>query len=126
MRVKHHFLDNNGLIEDMKDSERRRKEMNPWVEEERQIFLEKYLQFPKRFRKIAEYLPNKTTGDVIAFYYLNKRALNLKKKLREHCTQPFPYYFLCSCFDCVMSYFRSGVIAASYIGRTDRVRACAP
>lgn len=83
-RLKQHFLDNNGVIEDMKEAERRRKDANPWVEEERRIFLEKYLQFPKRFRKIAEFLPNKTTGDVIAFYYLNKRALNLKKKLREH------------------------------------------
>ena len=58
------------------------------------MFLEKYLQFPKRFRKIAEYLPNKTTGDVIAFYYLNKRALNLKKKLREHRTLSCDFNFI--------------------------------
>ncbi len=37
------FVDNNGLIEDAMLMERERKMTNPWTEQEKQIFLEKYV-----------------------------------------------------------------------------------
>lgn len=47
------------------------------------MLLPRYLQSPKNFRRIAEFLPNKTVNDVINYYYVNKRKLNLKKLVRE-------------------------------------------
>lgn len=54
------FLNSNGFIADPKEEERARKEVNPWTEEEKQIFERKYLKHPKQFAKVAQYLPNKT------------------------------------------------------------------
>jgi len=77
------FRDSNGLIEDPLQVERDRKLMNPWTDEEKLIFLKKFLRYPKNFVKISTYLKKKTTADVISYYYLNKKTLDLKKLLRE-------------------------------------------
>jgi len=77
------FIDNNGLVQDPMTLERERKGQNPWTEEEKSIFFHRYLQFPKCFSKIATFLENKNTQDVICYYYMNKKTLDLKKALRE-------------------------------------------
>jgi len=55
-----------------------------WNDVERCIFLDKFLQFPKDFKRIASYLSNKTTEDVIAFYYDTKKQCDYKSYLSEH------------------------------------------
>jgi hypothetical protein len=49
-----------------------------WSEEERAIFLDKFKQHGKDFRKIKAALPEKTHKEVIEFYYLNRFPLNLR------------------------------------------------
>jgi len=78
------FQSTNGIIEDPATLERERKTLNPWTDEEKAIFFQKYLLYPKKFEKIAVFLENKTYYDVVSYYYLNKFNLNLKKALRQH------------------------------------------
>jgi hypothetical protein len=55
-----------------------------WTDCERSIFLDKFLQFPKDFKRIASFLKAKSTEDVIAFYYDTKKACDYKSYLNEH------------------------------------------
>ncbi|ETW03523.1 hypothetical protein, variant 3 [Aphanomyces invadans] len=57
--------------------------MNPWSDIEKCIFIDKFLQTPKNFFRIASFLQNKTTGDVISFYYQTKKVLDYKAIIRE-------------------------------------------
>lgn len=50
-----------------------------WTEAEQKVFIDKFLAFPKNFRKVASYLPFKRTADCVAFYYKNKKRLRLKQ-----------------------------------------------
>lgn len=56
---------------------------NPWSDMEKAIFIDKFLQFPKNFCKIASYLRNHTTRSCIKFYYDSKAIINYKALLRE-------------------------------------------
>eukprot|EP01117_Protostelium_nocturnum_P015417 TRINITY_DN5978_c0_g3_i1.p1 TRINITY_DN5978_c0_g3~~TRINITY_DN5978_c0_g3_i1.p1 ORF type:complete len:1130 (-),score=362.84 TRINITY_DN5978_c0_g3_i1:39-3428(-) len=78
------FVNSNGIIEDPMVIEREKKFANPWTEEERTIFVEYFLKFPKEFGEISARLQKKSTKDVVYFYYTNKKTLELKKLLREH------------------------------------------
>lgn len=49
-----------------------------WTEAEQRIFVQKYLVHSKAFHKIAAFLPFKTTGQCVRFYYEHKRRLQLK------------------------------------------------
>jgi hypothetical protein len=55
-----------------------------WTDIERCIFLDKFLQFPKDFQRIASFLRNKSTEDVIAFYYDTKKVCDYKSYMNEH------------------------------------------
>ncbi|OQS03903.1 hypothetical protein THRCLA_03815 [Thraustotheca clavata] len=59
------------------------KKTNPWSDLEKCIYADKFLQFPKQFYQIGTYLKNKTTGDVIAFYYNTKKVVDYKAIIRE-------------------------------------------
>ena len=39
--------------------------------------------FPKDFRKIGTFLVNKSTADVIQFYYLNKKRSDFKRLMKQ-------------------------------------------
>ena len=54
-----------------------------WTDIEKSIFLDKFLQFPKNFSKIASYLVNRSTQDCVEFYYDSKAAISYKALLRE-------------------------------------------
>ncbi|KAF0683109.1 Aste57867_24797 [Aphanomyces stellatus] len=56
---------------------------NPWSDVEKCIYVDKFLQTPKNFHRIASFLQNKTTGDVISFYYRTKKVLDYKAIIRE-------------------------------------------
>lgn len=51
---------------------------------EKCIFLDRFLQFPKDFRRIASFIRNKTTRDCVAFYYDSKQTVPYKGALKEH------------------------------------------
>ena len=58
--------------------------INPWSDMEKCIFLDRFLQHPKDFRKIASFLKNKTVHDCISFYYDSKQTIPYKRALKEH------------------------------------------
>lgn len=57
---------------------------NLWTDMEKCIYLDRFLQFPKDFRRIASFLKNRTTKDCIAFYYDSKQTVPFKGALKEH------------------------------------------
>ena len=57
---------------------------NVWTDMEKCIFLDRFMQHPKDFRKIASFLRNKTTRDCISYYYASKQIVPYKPALKEH------------------------------------------
>ena len=57
---------------------------NVWTDMEKCVFLDRFMQYPKDFHKIATFLRNKSTKDCISFYYLSKQTVPYKKALKEH------------------------------------------
>ena len=57
---------------------------NLWTDTEKCIFLDRFMQHPKDFRKIASFLRNKTAKDCVQFYYDSKQTVPYKLALKEH------------------------------------------
>ena len=55
-----------------------------WTDLERCIFLDKFLQYPKNFGKIAAFLARKRARDCARLYYDSKYTIDYKALLREH------------------------------------------
>ena len=55
----------------------------PWSDMEKCIFVDKFMQYPKNFCKIAAYLTYRSTSDCIRFYYDSKKVINFKALLKE-------------------------------------------
>ncbi|WJX20386.1 hypothetical protein P8452_09948 [Trifolium repens] len=77
------FISSNGLVEDPLAIEKERDMINPWISEEKEIFLEKFAVFGKDFRKIASFLDHKTTADCVEFYYKNHKSECFEKLKRK-------------------------------------------
>jgi len=77
------FTNNNGLTQDPLLIYNERKFINMWTDAETEIFREKYLQHPKNFGLIAQYLERKTVSDCVQYYYLSKKTANYKQLLRK-------------------------------------------
>jgi Myb-like DNA-binding domain len=69
---------------DMVEQEKQLEITNVWTDMEKCIFLDRFMQHPKDFRKLASFLRNKTTADCIRFYYDSKQSVPYKHALREH------------------------------------------
>jgi hypothetical protein len=54
-----------------------------WSDMEKCIFLDRFMQHPKDFRKIASFLRNKSTRDCVAYYYDSKKTVPYKFALKE-------------------------------------------
>lgn len=52
-------------------------------QEETELFEKRYLELPKQWGKVAEVVPNRDFGTCIQYYYLKKKDLNLKEKLKK-------------------------------------------
>jgi hypothetical protein len=63
--------------------DREERQFHPWSDMEKTIFLDKFMQFPKNFSKIAAFLTNRTTKDCVKFYYDSKTTIPYKALLRE-------------------------------------------
>lgn len=68
------FPSNNGLIRDPIKQRENELRSRPWGEDEIKVFKEKYLLHTKDFRKIASFLPGRTSQDCVRFYYQNQKS----------------------------------------------------
>lgn len=57
--------------------------VNNFTQEENDLFEKRYLELPKQWGKVAEMLPHRDFGTCIQYYYLMKKNLNLKEKLKK-------------------------------------------
>ncbi|OHE92534.1 myb-like DNA-binding domain-containing protein [Colletotrichum orchidophilum] len=57
--------------------------INNFTSEEADLFEKKYLTNPKQWGVVAENVPKRNFGTCIQYYYLMKKELNLKEKLRK-------------------------------------------
>nr|XP_010920880.1 uncharacterized protein LOC105044622 isoform X3 [Elaeis guineensis] len=73
------FITHNGLIEDPVFFEKERAMINPWTQEEKEIFMEMLATFGKDFTKISCSLNHKTIADCIEFYYKNHKSESFKE-----------------------------------------------
>lgn len=73
------YYDENSFVENPEYEHLMYKKRITWTESEKQIFLDKYAQHPRQFKKIAAALPLKSVKDVIEYYYINRIKLNLKE-----------------------------------------------
>ncbi|KMS64924.1 hypothetical protein BVRB_041240 [Beta vulgaris subsp. vulgaris] len=74
----------NGLVEDPRAQDQYRKLINPWSDQEKAVFRKKFSKFPKNFVKIATFLPNKSVGDCVAYYYSSKTFVNYKALVKKY------------------------------------------
>lgn len=72
------------LVSDPLKEADEQRQINPWSDIEKCIFLDRFLQHPKDFRKIASFLKNKSVHDCISFYYDSKQSVPYKRALKEH------------------------------------------
>jgi nuclear receptor co-repressor 1 len=84
------YINNNGLIRDVEAYESARKASIIWTDEERQIFKEKYNQFPKDFEKIASFLEKKNVPDCVLYYYQNKKKDTFKRSKSKKSKRRMP------------------------------------
>ncbi|KAF9133692.1 hypothetical protein BGW39_009172 [Mortierella sp. 14UC] len=81
IRDKVRYLDRNHLITDPATYYRLGPVTDNWTEEERQIFIKRYLIYPKQFGKIAAGIEEKTTSQCVLFYYREKKKIGFKELL---------------------------------------------
>ncbi|XP_015793204.1 nuclear receptor corepressor 1 [Tetranychus urticae] len=77
------FINSNGLVENPVEEYKELQLINVWLDHEKEIFREKFLQHPKNFGLIASYLERKTVPDCVHYYYLSKKRENYKQLLRK-------------------------------------------
>jgi hypothetical protein len=70
--------ESNGLVCDAAADEMLRRADSPWTDLEKCVFLDKFLQFPKNFGKVATFLTHKTAKDCVRFYYDSKKDIDYK------------------------------------------------
>ncbi|KZT25707.1 hypothetical protein NEOLEDRAFT_1178170 [Neolentinus lepideus HHB14362 ss-1] len=68
------FDDTNNRVNDPQKFYAPRTGLYDWTQEEKQVFCEKFATYPKQFGIIADFLPNKTTSQCVAYYYLHKKS----------------------------------------------------
>lgn len=84
MHIDHDFqsitlYDMNRFVKDPKLEHENFKRRIVWLPHEEKIFYEKFYTYPKEFGKIAKFLPDKTTKDMIEFYYTHKYTTEMKQ-----------------------------------------------
>nr|CAB3460074.1 unnamed protein product [Digitaria exilis] len=79
------FASRNGLVDDPVSVEKERVMINPWTQEEKEIFMRMLAKFGKNFSKISSFLAHKTTADCVEFYYKHHKSDSFRevKKLLD-------------------------------------------
>lgn len=79
------FDDTNYLVENPANYYAPHTGIHDWTEAERKIFMEKFGAYPKQFGVIADFLPNKTTSQCVAYYYLQKKTfIDFRKVVSQY------------------------------------------
>uniref|UniRef100_A0A804PS96 SANT domain-containing protein n=1 Tax=Zea mays TaxID=4577 RepID=A0A804PS96_MAIZE len=89
------FLTKNGLVVDPVLVEKERIMINPWTQDEKEIFMEMLAKFGKDFSKISSFITHKTTADCVEFYYKHHKSdsfREVKKLLDLHQQLPASNY----------------------------------
>ncbi|XP_039128593.1 LOW QUALITY PROTEIN: uncharacterized protein LOC120264810 [Dioscorea cayenensis subsp. rotundata] len=76
------FVTHNGLIEDPIAFEKEKEMINPWMPEEREVFMEMLATWGKDFSKIASFLKHKTIADCVEFYYKNHKSDSFREVMK--------------------------------------------
>ncbi|CAE6446378.1 unnamed protein product [Rhizoctonia solani] len=78
------FDDENGQVDSPLDFyDFRGRAVEQWTPEERAIFIEHHRIHNKRFEKIAEHLPHKTTSQCVQYYYLMKKVPSFRAQVKR-------------------------------------------
>lgn len=72
------------LLEDPLREHYSSRNVNPWTQQERLLFLDKFVIHGKNFRKIATFFEYKDVDEVVRFYYNNKLLFKLKVLGRDY------------------------------------------
>ncbi|KAF9427491.1 hypothetical protein BGZ94_004792 [Podila epigama] len=73
-----HYYDYNHLVTDPANYYHLGPVTDVWTEEEREIFIKRYLNYPKQFGKIAAGIEGKTASQCVLFYYREKKKIGFK------------------------------------------------
>lgn len=57
--------------------------VNNFTEEESELFEKRYMEAPKQWGRVADAVPHRDFGSCIQYYYMKKKELNLKEKLKK-------------------------------------------
>ncbi|KAG0091961.1 hypothetical protein BGZ92_011224 [Podila epicladia] len=76
-----HYYDYNHLVTDPAKYYRLGPVTDVWSETEREIFIKRYLNYPKQFGKIAAGIEGKTASQCVLFYYREKKKIGFKDML---------------------------------------------
>ncbi|CUA73721.1 Nuclear receptor corepressor 1 [Rhizoctonia solani] len=78
------FDDENGQVDNpLEFFDFRGRAVEQWTPEERAIFIEHHRVHNKRFEKIAEHLPHKTTSQCVQYYYLMKKVPSFRAQVKR-------------------------------------------
>lgn len=85
------YIDTNGLVNKFGDRDcvaelAERAKINPWTDDEKSTFMDKFAQYEKhldRFFKVKASLPHKSYGDVVQYYYKNKKKPEWKREVSK-------------------------------------------
>ncbi|GMH38590.1 hypothetical protein BSKO_06474 [Bryopsis sp. KO-2023] len=86
------WMNKNRLVRDPEADLQASLENSPWTQEEKKIFMDKFIEHPKDFRTIATFLDKRTTSECIDLYYriqkldefAGVRRKQQLKKRRQH------------------------------------------
>ncbi|TFK49081.1 hypothetical protein OE88DRAFT_1737288 [Heliocybe sulcata] len=79
------FDDTNNRVAEPQKFYAPRTGLYDWTEEEKQTFCETFAAFPKQFGIIADFLPNKTPSQCVAYYYLHKKSqIDFRKVVAQY------------------------------------------
>jgi hypothetical protein len=62
------------LVEDPVGELKQQALVNIWTPEERRIFVDKFQQYPKDFRRISSFLEHRSVGDCVRYFYENQKS----------------------------------------------------
>lgn len=79
------YLDHSGFtpVDRLVASWRVLPPVNNFSEEEAGLFEKRYLEAPKQWGRVADGIPHRDFSACIQYYYMNKKDLNLKEKLKK-------------------------------------------
>ncbi|MEW5297325.1 MAG: hypothetical protein WDW36_000541 [Sanguina aurantia] len=73
----------NRLVEDPEAEMEQEKFVRPWSQEESAVFCDRFLEYPKDFRAIASFLPGRSAGQCVAFFYLQQKKDSFDRVRRK-------------------------------------------